>query len=117
MQWAHSLSIGGRKIATHAPSYFIADVASPHEGDLERAKARIWLAKEFGADFAKFQHFLAKDIVSDRGFKSLGAQSAHQAGWKKSVYEVFQQCETPRDWTDALVAECAKANIDFMTTP
>ncbi len=117
MQWSRSFHIGARRIALDAPSYFIADIASSHDGDLERAKSLIWRAKEAGADCAKFQHFLAKDIVSDFGFKSLGAQSAHQAAWKKSVYDVFEQYETPRDWTDALAAECVKADIDFMTTP
>jgi sialic acid synthase SpsE len=117
MQWSSSVSIGSRRIALDDPSYFIADIASSHDGDLERAKALIWYAKTAGADCAKFQHFLAKDIVSDLGFRSLGAQSAHQAAWKKSVYDVFEQYETPRDWTDVLAAECLKAGIDFMTTP
>ena len=117
MKWSGSVNIGSRRIALDEPSYFIADIASSHDGDLERAKALIWHAREAGAHCAKFQHFLAKDIVSDFGFKSLGAQSAHQAAWKKSVYDVFAQYETPRDWTEILAAECVKAGIDFMTTP
>jgi N-acetylneuraminate synthase len=117
MRWNESFSIGGRVIAADQPTYFIADLASSHDGDLERAKALIWKAKVAGADCAKFQHFLAKDIVSDAGFKALGSQSAHQAGWKKSVYEVFEQYQTPRDWTEILVEECARAGIDYMTTP
>lgn len=117
MQWSGSVNIGSRRISLDESSYFIADIASSHDGDLERAKALIWHARDAGADCAKFQHFLAKDIVSDFGFKSLGAQSAHQAAWKKSVYDVFEQYETPRDWTDILASECAKAGIDFMTTP
>jgi len=117
MYWSGSVNIGSRRIALDEPSYFIADIASSHDGDLERAKALIWHAKDAGADCAKFQHFLAKDIVSDFGFKSLGAQSAHQAVWQKSVYDVFAQYETPREWTEILAAECAKAGVDFMTTP
>ena len=117
MQWSGSVNIGSRRIALDEASYFIADIASSHDGDIGRAKSLIWHAKQAGADCAKFQHFLAKDIVSDFGFKSLGAQSAHQAAWKKSVYDVFAQYETPRDWTEILAAECAKAEIDFMTTP
>ena len=48
-------------------------------------------AKEAGADCAKFQHFLARDIVSDEGFRSLGGQMAHQAAWKQSVYDIFEK--------------------------
>jgi sialic acid synthase SpsE len=73
------IRIGNRRIALDAPTYFIADIAANHDGDLERAKALIWLAKEAGADCAKFQHFKAEKIVSDRGFRALGGQLGHQA--------------------------------------
>ncbi|MGF1464192.1 MAG: N-acetylneuraminate synthase family protein [Maricaulaceae bacterium] len=117
MRYDPSVFIGDREISLDKPTYFIADLASSHDGDLERAKALIWQAKEAGADCAKFQHFLAKDIVSDAGFKALGGQIAHQSSWKKSVYEVFETYQTPRDWTETLVEECRKANIVYMTTP
>ena len=117
MKWDTHMLVGEREIALDQPTYFIADIASSHDGDLERAKALIHIAKDAGADCAKFQHFLAKDIVSDAGFKALGGQMAHQAAWKKSVYEVYEQYQTPRDWTETLVAECAAAGIDYMTTP
>ena len=117
MRYDHEFSIGDRKIGLNEPTYFIADIASSHDGELSRAKHLIWLAKEAGADCAKFQHFLARDIVSDEGFRSLGGQMAHQAAWKQSVYDIFEKYQTPRDWTDELVAESKKADIDFMTTP
>ncbi|WP_022694811.1 N-acetylneuraminate synthase family protein [Ponticaulis koreensis] len=117
MRYNHEFSIGDRKIGLNEPTYFIADIASSHDGELSRAKDLIWLVKEAGADCAKFQHFLARDIVSDEGFRSLGGQMAHQAAWKQSVYDIFEKYQTPRDWTDELVAESKKADIDFMTTP
>lgn len=117
MRYAHEFTIGDRTVGLNEPTYFIADIASSHDGQLSRAKELIWLAKEAGADCAKFQHFMARDIVSDEGFQALGGQMAHQADWKESVYEIFEKYQTPRDWTDELVAECKKADIDFMTTP
>lgn len=47
----------------------------------------------------------------------MGGQIAHQSDWKQSVYEIFEKYQTPRDWTETLVAECRKAGIDYMTTP
>ena len=117
MRYNTSFKIGERELSIHSPTYFIADVASSHDGELSRAVDLIWLCKEAGADCVKFQHFLAKDIVSDHGFKSLGGQMAHQATWKKSVYEIYEQYQTPRDWTQTLVATAKEADIDFMTTP
>lgn len=117
MRYDTSLLINGREVAIDRPSYFIADVGSNHEGDLGRAKDLIWKVAEAGGDAVKFQHFLAKDIVSDFGFKNLGGQLSHQATWKKSVYEVYQQYEFNRDWNQALADEARAAKIDFMTSP
>ncbi len=117
MTWNYAFDIGGHEISIRAPTYFIADIAANHDGDLERAKALIWLAKEAGADCAKFQHFKAGKIVSDKGFEALGAQSAHQSSWKKSVVEVYDQYHTRDAWTDVLVETCQAAGIAFMTTP
>jgi len=117
MQWSKTIRLGARTIGPGAPVYFIADIASSHDGELSRAVDLIHLAAQAGADCAKFQHFLAKDIVSDEGFRSLGGQSAHQAAWKQSVYDVFEKYQTPRDWTQTLVDACHEAGIDYMTTP
>ncbi len=117
MRWDSRLMIGDREIAIDCPTYFIADIGSNHEGDLERAKTLIHLAAQAGADCAKFQHFRAGDIVSDAGFRAIGGQIAHQARWSRSVYEVFEAYETPRAWTHELAAECDSLGIDFMTTP
>ena len=75
---APEISIAGRKIGHNYPTYFIADIAANHDGDLDRAIKLIHLAAEAGAEAAKFQNFRAPKIVSDYGFKSLGGQQSHQ---------------------------------------
>ena len=57
MKYDTEFRIGDRLIAFDQPVYYIADIASSHDGELSRAKELIWLAKEAGADCAKFQHF------------------------------------------------------------
>jgi len=98
-------------------TYFIADIAANHDGDLERAKQLCLLAKESGADAAKFQHFKAQTIVSDKGFKDLGSQQSHQSNWNKSVYEVYDDASVPLNWTPELKKYCDEIGIDFFTTP
>jgi sialic acid synthase SpsE len=115
--WRSSIDIGDRAVALDRPTYFIADIAANHDGELERAKALIWLAKAAGADCAKFQHFEAGKIVSGVGFSQMGGQQAHQAAWKRSVVEVYDHYHTRRSWTEELVAACREAGIDYMTTP
>ena len=111
------LRIGTRTIGRDEPTYFIADIAANHDGNLERAIALINLAADAGADAAKFQHFKAETIVSDAGFKALGGASAHQAAWKKSVFEVYQDASVDLGWTPALKKACDDAGIAFFTSP
>ena len=109
--------IGNRIIGPEQPTYFIADIAANHDGDLARALALITLAAEAGADAAKFQHFRAAHIVSDYGFLNLGEQLDHQATWSKSVFEVYEDASLPWEWTETLAAHCASLGIEFMSSP
>ena len=93
-------SIAGKKVGLKHPAYFIADIASNHDGDLSRAKDLIRLVKEAGANAAKFQHFQAETIVSDVGFNTMDKDKmSHQSGWKKSVFEVYKDASVSREWT------------------
>ncbi len=111
------IEIQGKKIGRDCPTYFIADIAANHDGNLERAKDLIYLAAEAGADAAKFQHFKAETIVSDRGFRSLGGKQSHQANWRKSVFEVYKDASVSLEWTETLKEACQKAGIAFFTSP
>lgn len=112
------IKIADRLIGPNHPTYFIADIAANHDGDMERAKKLIHLAKEAGADAAKFQNFQAPKIVSDYGFKAMdGGQVSHQATWKKSVFDVYTEASIPLGWTPTLVEECNEVGIDYFTSP
>jgi N-acetylneuraminate synthase len=111
------IKIGSRLIGPDHPTYFIADIAANHDGDLERAKMLIRLAKEAGADAAKFQNFSAPKIVSDYGFRHMAGQVSHQASWKKSVVEVYQAASIPFEWTLTLGEECQDVGIDYFSSP
>ena len=111
------LKIGNQTIGLNHPTYFIADIAANHDGDLDRAKLLIRLAKEAGADAAKFQNFQAPKIVSDYGFKNMNSQVSHQASWKKSVFQVYSEASVPLGWTPILVEECQKVGIEYFTSP
>lgn len=111
------LTIEEKKIGLNNPTYFIADIAANHDGSLDRAIELIHLAAQSGADAAKFQHFSAKTIVSDYGFREMGRSKSHQASWKKSVFEVYEDATVNLQWTQILKDECFKAGITFFTSP
>lgn len=106
-----------KSISQGSETYFIADIAANHDGDLERAKDLIFLAKEAGADCAKFQHFKANKIVSRKGFSSLSEIETHQSSWTKPVDDIYDQYHTRSEWDDELIKTCDAVGIEFMTTP
>ena len=75
--------INNNYIGDNKPIYFIADIAANHDGDLNRAKKLIEIAKESGADAVKFQHHNVNHYVNDHGFKSLGKNLAIKNNGKK----------------------------------
>jgi N-acetylneuraminate synthase len=117
MPHENTLRIQDKSIGPGYPTYFIADIAANHDGDLQRACDLIHQAAEAGADAAKFQHFKAETIVSDTGFRKLGGQQSHQSKWKKSVFEVYRDASVSLDWTPVLKETCDKAGIAFFTSP
>ena len=53
------LEIAGKRIGDDEPTYFVADIAANHDGDLQRAVDLINLAADAGAAAVKFQHLTA----------------------------------------------------------
>jgi sialic acid synthase SpsE len=111
-----SFFIENKRIGENSKSYFIADIGASHDGEIERAKKLILLAKESGADAVKFQHFSAKNFVSDSGFRKLENPS-HQSEWKKSVYEIYQDASIPLQWTKNLKEYSDSIDITFFSSP
>ena len=111
------LKIGNTLIGDQHPTWFIADIAANHDGSLERALQLIHLAAEAGADAAKFQNFRGPEIVSDYGFSHMNAQVSHQAKWKKTVTQVYDDASVPFDWTPILKEECDKVGIIYFSAP
>jgi N-acetylneuraminate synthase len=113
----NKIKIGSKIVSKNLNrTYFIADIAANHDGNLARAKKLIRLAKKNGADAVKFQHFKAETIVSDYGFKKIGKLS-HQNKWKKSVYQTYLDASINPNWTSILKKEADRCKIDFMTAP
>jgi sialic acid synthase SpsE len=112
-----TIRINKTALSDNGPLYFIADIGANHDGSLERAYKLIELAKEAGADAAKFQNFIAEKIVSNVGFQNLGGAVSHQAKWKKNVFEVYQDASLNQDWTERLKEKCNEVGIEYFTSP
>ena len=100
----------------YKPTYFIAEIGSNFDGDINRAYKLIELAKSSGADAVKFQHYTASSLVSDFGFKNL-KNKTHQNSWKKSVFETYNDASLKKEWTNLLNLKAKEFEIDFLTSP
>ena len=110
------IKISNTNIGLDYPTYFIADIAANHDGDIERAKDLIYMSAESGANAAKFQNFQASTIVSDYGFKNMKVNS-HQSTWSKSVFDVYKDASIPLEWSSILKEVCDNVGIHYMTSP
>ncbi len=113
----NTIKLGNTIVGRDQPMYFIADIAANHDGDIGRAYRLIELAKEAGADAAKFQNFVAARIVSKKGFEGLGRKLSHQSKWKKPVYQVYEDASLSYDWTQRLKSKCDEVGIEYFTSP
>ena len=59
-----SIKLGEKIISPDSKPYIIAEIGVNHEGSMEQAKKLIDLAKEGGADAAKFQSYKADTLAS-----------------------------------------------------
>ena len=58
--------IEGKKIGLNKPTFFIADIAANHDGDLSKAIDLIHMSAECGADAAKFLRNIQQIIESPK---------------------------------------------------
>jgi N-acetylneuraminate synthase len=112
-----SFKIGKHIIGKDQPVYFIADIASNHNGDLEKAKALVHACAESGVNAIKMQNFTAETIVSDYGFKHLKGIETHQSQWQTSVFDSYDAASIPLDWTLELKSLSEKLGMDYFTSP
>jgi N-acetylneuraminate synthase len=106
--------LGSRTLRAGSRPYVIAEIGVNHGGDVALAKRLIDLAKEGGADAAKFQAYKAERIASrhspaywDRSKEPTDSQFALFKKYDKFGSEEFS----------ALAEHCGGVGIDFISTP
>tara|TARA_B100000886_G_scaffold303860_1_gene234730 strand:+ start:5175 stop:6248 length:1074 start_codon:yes stop_codon:yes gene_type:complete len=109
-----NLTLGKRNLQEDSSPYIIAEIGVNHEGSLEKAKELIDLAKEGGADAAKFQTYKAEKLAS----KNSPAYWDTKKEETKSQFQLFKKYDTfeKSDYIELHNYSKSK-NIDFLSTP
>jgi pseudaminic acid synthase len=116
MKFNQRIKIGKKEVSKESDVYFIAEIGANFDGDIDKAKKLCLLAKESGADCAKFQSFKSEKLVSDLGFQKMKINGVHGT-WEKSIGETFKDVEFPREWHKEIKDYCDKIDIHFSTSP
>jgi len=109
-----NIKLGEKTIYPDSKPYIIAEIGVNHEGSMEQAKKLIDLAKEGGANAAKFQSYKA-DTLASKNSPSYWDTTKEPT---KSQHELFKKYDQfdPEDYV-VLSEYCEDNEIDFLSTP
>ena len=109
-----NIKLGQRTLRPNSKPYIIAEIGVNHEGSMEQAKVLIDLAKEGGADAAKFQSYKADTLASKKS-PSYWDTTKEPTTSQHELFKKYDQFE-PEDYV-VLSEYCKSKNIDFISTP
>ena len=109
-----SIQLGKRLVSSQGRPYVIAEIGVNHEGSMAQAKRLIELAKQGGADAAKFQSYKADTLAS----KHSPAYWDTSKEPTLSQHQLFQKYDNfGADEYVELAAHCRNTGIEFLSTP
>ena len=102
------------KVLKDSRVFVIAEVGVNHDGDLGVALDLVDVAKECGADAAKFQNFSAERLVS----KNLPAANYQNQniGFSQRQIDVLRKLELTNAQTLSIAERCREIGIEFLST-
>jgi|TARA_R110002126_G_scaffold291807_1_gene459773 N-acetylneuraminate synthase len=109
------IEIDGKKIGEGQPPYVIAEMSGNHNGDINRAKALITVAKDAGADAVKLQTYTADSLTINSKRDEFTLKEGTWAG--RNLYELYQEAHTPWDWFPELFAFAKELGITIFSSP
>ena len=95
--------------------YIIAEMSANHGGSFETAIEIVRRAAKAGADCLKIQTYTADSITIDCDNEYFQIHGGLWDGYK--LHDLYEDANTPYEWTEPIKAECEKCGIDFLSTP
>lgn len=109
------ISIVGRRIASDAAPYVIAEMSANHSGRLDTALKIIESAKTAGADAVKLQTYRPDTITLNCDTEEF---QIHGGLWDgRTLYELYQEAHMPWEWHKPLFNHARKLGITIFSSP
>ena len=109
------IKIKNRFIGDGHPPYIVAELSANHNGDIDKAKDIIRLAKDAGADAVKFQTYTPDTLTIDCDKSDFMIRSGLWSGYK--LYDLYKEAYTPYEWHRPLFKYCDEIGITCFSTP
>lgn len=115
MSNTETIYIAGRRIATDAPPYVIAELSANHNGKLETALRIVEQARQAGADAVKLQTYRPDTITLDCDSEDF---RIHGGLWDgRTLYDLYREAHMPWDWHAPLFEHARKLGITIFSSP
>lgn len=110
-----AIVIAGRRIASDAPPYVIAELSANHNGRLDTALAIVSAAKRAGADAIKLQTYRPDTITLDAATPDF---QIHGGLWDgRTLFELYQEAHMPWEWHKPLFEHARAEGITVFSSP
>ena len=109
------IRIEQRPIGRLHPPYIIAELSANHNGDLERAKQLIKIAKNAGADAVKLQTYRPDTITLDSDREEFQIKGGLWDGY--NLYKLYEWAHTPWEWHQPLFEYANDLGITIFSSP
>jgi sialic acid synthase SpsE/sugar phosphate isomerase/epimerase len=106
------LNIEGQIISNTSPTYVIAEIGNNHNGDFERAKKMVYLAKEMGANCAKFQMRDLSKVYRKKSLEKSGDDLSAEY-----TMDLLKRFELTAEQQLKLMHLCRELGITYLCTP
>lgn len=109
------MKINNREIGLNNNPYIIAEVSANHNGDIEKAKELIKLAKKSGADAVKIQTYTADTMTLNADTEDFKIKGGLWDGY--TLYNLYEEAYTPWEWHKELFDYANELGITIFSTP
>lgn len=96
-------------------TFIIAEMSGNHNGDIQRAKEIIKIAKEVGADAVKLQTYTADSLTLNCDGEDFVEKGVLWKGMRS--YDLYTQAHTPWEWHEELFDYARSLDLVCFSTP
>lgn len=111
------MQIGGLRLETDSPPLIVAEMSGNHNQSLEHALAIVEAAAMAGAHAIKLQTYTADSLTLDLADPPFVIDDPNSPWRGKTLYELYQQAHTPREWHTAIFGRCRELGLLCFSTP